>query len=69
VLDADADERKTRHELRAWHAWHTAVLGRVKKMPTLASLTAVKKEKRKGVDESALKAHLKAYQKRREERR
>lgn len=32
---------------RAWLAWHTAILGRVEKIPTLASLTGAQPQTKK----------------------
>ena len=46
-MDASARKAKTDHEARAWLAWHTAVLGRVEKMPPLSDLTGVKPELKK----------------------
>lgn len=33
---------ETEHQQRAWQAWHTAVLGRVEKMPPLSDLTGIR---------------------------
>lgn len=45
VVFAGAAERLEReHQGRAWQAWHTAVLPRLKKFPTLESLMGVKRK-------------------------
>ncbi|MCV3209602.1 hypothetical protein OHD62_17310 [Mesorhizobium sp. YC-39] len=36
------------HELAAWTAWHTAALGRLKKMPRLAELMPKRERKPSG---------------------
>lgn len=61
AIKADIEERKHKHELSAWHAWHTAALQRCKTMPKLSELTKTESQK-KGIDEAALKARLRAYQ-------
>ena len=38
VCRAEGRERRAQHDLRSWHAWHTAMLGRVKRMPPLKDL-------------------------------
>lgn len=35
------------HQQRGWLAWHTAVLGRVEKMPPLSDLTGVRPQIKK----------------------
>lgn len=45
--------------------WHGAVLHRIEKMPPLTDFLAGKKPS-KGIDEHAIMARLKAYQKRRQ---
>lgn len=61
AIKADAAERKQKHELRAWHTWHIAALPRFKTFPSLSELTKIESNK-KGIDEAALKARLRAYQ-------
>lgn len=40
IFRARAKALQLQHDQRAWLAWHTAVLGRVEKIPPLSSLTA-----------------------------
>lgn len=38
-MKAKARTEKSEHQARAWHAWHTAVMPRMKEIPSLADLT------------------------------
>lgn len=42
VMGAEAERLISEHEGRAWAAWHTAALGRCKKMPSLKELSGKK---------------------------
>lgn len=38
ALKMYVDERKQQQKMLTWHAWHTAMLQRIKKMPKLSDL-------------------------------
>ena len=62
--------RKERdHDHAAWVMWHNALLSGVsgKKFPKLDMFMSNNKKSKKSVDESSIKAWLKAYSKRYEE--
>lgn len=46
-MKAKARAAEAEHQARAWVAWHTAVLGRVEKMPPLSELTGVRPQIKK----------------------
>jgi hypothetical protein len=47
VLQVAVERAQHEHQARAWLAWHTAVLPRLKKFPTLESLTGTKRTMRR----------------------
>lgn len=53
VLDGVAARLKREHNDRAWAAWHTAMIGRVKKPPKLKEMLhgADKPKRRQTIDE------------------
>lgn len=57
-------KHRASHENEMWIMWHGAVLPRMEKIPPLSVFLEPKKDKKK-IDESAIIARLKAYQKRR----
>ena len=50
-LEGAFERLKREHDERAWLAWHTAGLGRVRRMPRLAKLQSRRKIKRQTPDE------------------
>jgi len=60
------DGRREDHEKAVWLMWHAEALSRARKMPPMAEfLTAAdRKPKKPGIDEAAIKARFRAYQKR-----
>jgi hypothetical protein len=62
-VEAYSKKQEQEHDHKAWLMWHGAVLGRVQKMPPLSDFTSGKKNVKR-IDEHAIIARLKAYQKR-----
>lgn len=60
ILEARGRAAQRRHDERAWHAWHTAALGRIKDFPDLESLLSVASRKEQSAEdiEWALKVWL-----------
>lgn len=63
MLKAYKDKREEDHDHAAWIMYHGALLARMKTMPPLKQFLSGKKPV-KILDETAIMAHLKAYQKR-----
>lgn len=59
------EERERRqHDAAIWVGWHTAAFQKSKRLPPLKDYLSSSKKRMQGVDEDAIMARLKAYQKR-----
>lgn len=47
VLEATSRRQDAEHNARAWLAWNTAALGRVRKLPKLSTLTIKPRRRRR----------------------
>ena len=56
--------KEEEHDHSAWIMWHGALLPKLKKMPELKIFLSSDKKQVKRIDEVAIMARLKAYQKR-----
>ena len=65
AVDGFSKRTESEHDSKAWIMWHGAMLQRCQKLPPLQDFLSSKKPV-KGIDEHAIMARLKAYQKRRE---
>lgn len=62
-VDAYIKKQEQEHDHRVWIMWHGEAIRRMKKLPPLSDFMSGKKPV-KGIDEAAIIARLKAYQKR-----
>jgi len=65
-VDGWQDGRREDHEHAVWLMWHTAALERAQPMPPMSDfLQESGPIKKPSIDEDAVKAHFRAYRKRR----
>lgn len=64
LLEAYSDKEKQDFDVAVWLVWHGAYFERAKKLPRLKDFMQGSKKQSKGIDETAIMARLKAYQKR-----
>jgi hypothetical protein len=65
IVKAYIEKKEEDHDHDAWIMWHGAILPKLKTMPDLKDfLSSAKKKQVQKIDEHAILARLKAYQKR-----
>lgn len=62
-LKAYQEKKEAEHDSNVWFMWHSEAIARIKKLPPMNDFLSGKKPV-KVIDENAIIARLKAYQKR-----